>query len=321
MTDRSRKYARRARLGKLWMVLVGLLFAARYAATPGGPLTEGLSRLGDELGITSALGADAPAAGALRVASWNLQWLSERDGVGPAKRRPQDYERLAKYREQLAADVVAVQEVQSAEALARVFPPDRYQTFLGRLGGRQRVGFAVKKELRVRRFDDLDELAEGGLRSGVDIGVRTRDGELRLLGLHLKAFCTRGALDVEDKGCQRFARQVPIVERWIDDRQRASEPFVVLGDLNRELYAGEEVWTEWDDDDPKGLRLVSAGQGQSPGCWGGRYERFIDHILLGGAVTGWDGADSFRELVYGKSERKKGLSDHCPVYVDLVPPG
>jgi hypothetical protein len=62
-------------------------------------------------------------AEALKLATWNIEHLAEKDGEGCRPRTTQDYETLKKYAEKLRAGVVAVQGVENDAALARVFDP------------------------------------------------------------------------------------------------------------------------------------------------------------------------------------------------------
>ncbi len=66
------------------------------------------------------------AAAELKLATWNLEWLTlgNRDlppDVRP--KRPEDIELLRRYAAELDADVIAVQEVDGPAMAARVFPP------------------------------------------------------------------------------------------------------------------------------------------------------------------------------------------------------
>ncbi|MES0120500.1 hypothetical protein NKK52_31920 [Mesorhizobium sp. C277A] len=63
----------------------------------------------------------------IRLASWNIANFHHhvdvelREGIG-TKRQQADFEALKRYAEGLAADVVALQEVGTQEAVARLFP-------------------------------------------------------------------------------------------------------------------------------------------------------------------------------------------------------
>ena len=266
----------------------------------------------------------------LVVASWNLEHLAERDGVGCRPRQEADYAVLRRYAERLEADVIAFQEVENAAAAARVFPPDQYVIVMSKRpdsarGGdcrgapgqqirKQDVGFAIRRGLRVRRNSDLGALALGDpdLRWGVDVTILARR-PLRLLNVHLKSGCSAGA---SAPACATLLRQSPVVERWIDARSRFGEAAIVLGDFNRRLaLPGDTLWRDWDDGRPRGSSLLLAGQGQTAGC-DPRYRDFIDHLVLNRLAGLRLRPGSFRETPYDPGDQPRP-SDHCPVSVRL----
>lgn len=283
---------------------------------------------------------DAQRGGGIKLATWNLEHLAEANGEGCRPRAEADYAKLRSYAERLDADVIALQEVESAAAAARVFDPAKYEIVMsgqpypppsGTCGADsaqtfrpQRTGFAIRRGIAFHVNPPLEALNVGRderpLRWGVDV---TLEGQhpLRLLGLHLKSGCSAG-FKADDEDCAPLMAQVPIVEGWIDAREASGETFAVLGDFNRRLKPADvEVWQAWDDGDPKGLDLHIAaleanGGPRAPKCDGGRYPDFIDHVVLSDrAFKRWD--QGFGELVY--DERGGAMpSDHCPVSVTLT---
>lgn len=273
----------------------------------------------------------APAQAAdLKIATWNLAWLTLRPQGDPMLprdlrvREEADFQRLAGYARRLAPDIVALQEVDGPEAAARLLDPARYQFFFPDEQDVQRVGFAVLRTLRAAQNPDVAELdirprARFSLRRGVDITVQAGGQRLRLLAVHLDGGCTEAPL-ASDRRCEGLARQAPILAEWIGQRQREGQPFAILGDFNRRLAPREEVWQTLAAAAP----LVRATEGFSNPCWsasaGGR--PFIDHILLGGQAQGWWRRDSLRVMVYAEREPafRDRLSDHCPVSIQMSVP-
>lgn len=272
---------------------------------------------------------DRPAAPAatLTLASWNMEHLAERNGTGCRPRTDADYAAMRAYAEALQADVIAFQEVESRAAAERVFDPARYTVVIedrvgsGRNGAcaghpdrtlrAQRTGFAIRKALAFTRQPDLTDLQVGSadLRSGVDVVVRPAGAApMRLLSVHLKAGCNAGN---RNEACTAFFQQVPVLERWID--QRAAEPlrFAVLGDFNRRLALPDDAaWAEWDDGSPANADLADAAGGQSARC-NPRYRDFIDHIVLDRRATA--ALVQFEEATYAGDR----LSDHCAIRARL----
>jgi endonuclease/exonuclease/phosphatase family metal-dependent hydrolase len=271
----------------------------------------------------------APAAdrrpGELTLATWNLSWLHRSPGSGVVKRSEADYRRLAGYARRLDADIVALQEVDGEEAARRLFDPAAYAFhFADDPGNRQNVGFAWRRGLQVDPMPDLIALGERGLRRGADIRARMNGREIRLLAIHLKSGCWERPLGDPERACASLARQLPVLEGWIDARAAAGVPFAVLGDFNRRFLPGDTFWPEIDDAVPPEADLTAVTRGRRSECWDGRYPDFIDHIVLSRAAGGWLLPGSFRQVLFDPEDarHRRKLSDHCPVSVRLaIAPG
>lgn len=267
----------------------------------------------------------------LSLATWNIEWLNHEDGTGPNKREPVHYKALARYARALNADVVALQEVDGAEGAARVFDPQEYAFHFSSRDDLQRVGFAYRKGLEVTRHEDLVWLARVNserLRYGVDMTVHDprTSRSLRVLVVHLKSGCFSSPLDgssvVEGespKACAHLSRQIPVLKKWIARRVEEGRPFAILGDFNRRLKPGEQVWEE--------LRGASSEAGLSSPtlrarstCWGGRYPDLIDHMILDARAARSITPNSFAQVNYSPGDLEKHgrrLSDHCPLKLEL----
>jgi endonuclease/exonuclease/phosphatase family metal-dependent hydrolase len=317
--------SRRRLLTRIWVTLAVILFASQCAIKLR-PYLKSIA------GARDAAPAGPPASrptarsaqlGSLRLASWNLQFLDVA-GRGPDRRTRADYEALTRYARELDADVIAVQEVASEAALELVFSREMYAFHLAARGGSQRTGFVFRRGLEARVLPDLDQLALTDLRAGSDLALRVGGRELRLLAVHLKAFCVTGSLAREDKDCRKLAAQLPALEGWIDARAREGTAFAVVGDFNRALgEAHDALLRELDDADPPALTLRLAGPRAHSECQPGRRRHAIDHVLLGGAAVRWLAPEGLRELAYRTEDRAQGrkLSDHCPIQLVLAPPG
>lgn len=267
------------------------------------------------------------AAGELKLAAWNLSWMTLRPAGSPdlppdaVPKRPEDLDILRGYAIKLDADVVAFSEVDGPEIAARVFPPDRYVIHI--TGDRvvQRAGFAVRRGLAFHANPDLVALdvhptARFHLRSAADITLDLPHGALRLLAVHLKSGCSHVPLTTNDPACATLALQLPVLEGWIAARRAEPVPFVLMGDFNR--------WMEARDPFLAGLRqsgpLLQATEGLHTPCWGGG--GFLDHLIAGGSAMAWMRPQTLRVLVYREkgAEWRERLSDHCPVSVRLAVP-
>jgi endonuclease/exonuclease/phosphatase family metal-dependent hydrolase len=287
-------------------------------------MSKSLAVLAASLALTACAALPRPPPPPLRVATWNMEHLSENGAQGCKPRTDADYAVMRSYADRLDADIVAFEEVESIKAAARVFDPAKYTLLIedrptgtafpcsglpGRQLTRQAVGFAIRKGLEVERAPDLADLALGNpnLRAGVDIIVRGQGrAPLRLLAVHLKSGCFNG---LNGPACQTLREQIPILERWID--ARAAEPvrFVVLGDFNRRLARRDDaLWAELDDGQPANADLTLAEGVARPRC-DPRFREFIDHIVLDARAS--RDLVGFQEQTYDANDGRP--SDHCPV--------
>lgn len=259
----------------------------------------------------------------LKLATWNLNWLTTRHDGMPADvvpRQPEDFDRLRTYASDLRADVVALQEVDGPAAARLVFPPEAWSIHMSRDHVIQRVGFAVRRGLTYSVNPDVTAIGlepEAHLRGGADITLRSPDGPLRLLAVHLKTGCqyARTGPDMHP-ACRMLLAQFDAVSQWIAARQAAGEAFVILGDFNRGLDQTDAFTLKLRTAAP----MIRATEGYSSPCWG--QAAFIDHILIGGPARDRVIPASLRVLGYKETEPawKQRLSDHCPVSVRLSVP-
>jgi endonuclease/exonuclease/phosphatase family metal-dependent hydrolase len=285
----------------------------------------------------------------IKLATWNLEWFMKpetlralapacsargtaRDGARRAvpcdvthdlARSDRDIKALRRHARELDADVISLQEVDGPEAARLVFTDHEF-CFSGRIAV-QNNGFAIRRGLPFSCADDLDELSLGDdVRRGVELRLFPGTSrEMRLLSVHLKSGCARDALDGDRDSCAVLARQVTVLERWIDAQAGQLKPFAVLGDFNRDLQrepAGRSFWGEIDDAEPVDADLVNTADGSTfKNCKPSQtFSGYIDYIVLGRRMARGLVNDSFGRALYrpGDALRRK-LSDHCPVFIRL----
>lgn len=299
----------------------------------------------------------------LRVATWNIEWLNDRpvradqrlgclkarnasngkpgEGVcGKPLRNAADYEALKAYFDGIAPDVVALQEVKNAKAAAQVIDPARYEFYFTKFPQEQNVGVAVRKDrVRIVKAADYSALGVGSVRYGADLTVEpiaAPGKQVRLLAVHLKSGCFNDPLDSDrtdkrgGKPCVTLQKQVPELEKWIDQRAAEPVPFLVLGDFNRNLdfeaqgsLDGMEdyvqgsnlwMWQEISDGDPPEARLFNTVEGKPIKCGFKKYSNFIDNILASRSMAKTFIPGSFRQHAYDERQfLDHYLSDHCMV--------
>jgi endonuclease/exonuclease/phosphatase family metal-dependent hydrolase len=274
--------------------------------------------------VISLLTATAAHAGELKIATWNLNWLTARQAGLPSDvkiREPEDFDRLHAYAEELNADVIAIEEVDNADIARRLFAPETWSIHMSHDHVRQRVGIVVRRGLAYDVNPDVTAIAldpVAHLRSGVDITLHPPAGPLRVLAVHLKQGCQYAAFGRAPRTvCVTLMAQFDVVAQWITARRDEGVPFLVMGDFNRDLDKNDPFIKTIDAPTP----LTRATEGFTSPCWG--HESFIDHILIGGPARAWVVPNSLRVLAYRETDPawKERLSDHCPVSLRLQVPG
>jgi endonuclease/exonuclease/phosphatase family metal-dependent hydrolase len=279
-----------------------------------------------------ALLALPAAAQEIKLAAWNIEWLTTKPAGHPdlpsglRPRSTEEFARLRAYADRLAADVIAIQEIDGPLAAARVFDATRYEFHFPNETDTQRAGFAWRRGLTVVRNPDLAALdlrptARRSLRRGADITVRSGEGPpIRLLSVHLDGGCAVGSIrQPNSRDCQGLGQQAEILRDWIAARRQEGVAFAILGDFNRRMGRGDEFFAMLAEAAPL-ASPASAFHNPCPTRHGAA-RPFIDHILLGGPARDWVVRDSFRVMVYVERDAaiRERLSDHCPISVRLDP--
>lgn len=332
--------------------------------------------------LACPLTATPVAATTLRVATFNIAWLADRPLPDMAAVRACEaearsypaldarptpscrqgrfrtataYQLLARHVASLRADLIAFEEVEGTEALARVLEPDgRVPSATGSgiqrgadwwwlvnplpIDGRQRVALAVRRELvrelSVTPVPELGQPLTREARGGLLARLTFLDGrQLLVLVVHLKSGCrdfSSPSTSTSTSACRQLAAQLPILARLLDDLESQRLPLLVLGDFNLRFAAQnaapDGAWALLDNRQPAGARLerLTTGFVQPEGCFWPRYgNRPIDHILLAGtlvghAIPGSLQAHPFQTDSVPKRLRRGAqwfLSDHCPLSV------
>lgn len=299
------------------------------------------------------------AAGRLRLATWNIEYLIEPatyaalhescvqfGGRVPGDerkipcaivprldRKPEDFATLARYARALDADVLAMEEVDGPGAANLILAGYDY-CFTSRANV-QKNGLAIRRGIPFRCEPDYLPLSLGdSVRRGtvVTLFPGTRR-EFTLMAVHLKSGCPEGPLtDTKNPNCATLARQLPILEQWIDAQARAGRKFGLLGDFNRRISleqggardaAGRplNLWAEINDGDPTdaALTAVTLGAPFRKCIATDEFESYIDLIVLGRKLAADIVPGSFVRVTYSPQDsgRYAQLSDHCPVGIEL----
>lgn len=274
---------------------------------------------------THALDAIQP----LKLATWNIEHLAYPSNTGCKPRTAQEINQLKAYAAKLDADIVAVQEVASIEALQLLFPSDEWQFVIsdrpdspayecrgsGFTSTQQKVGFVVKKSIPLLAINNLKALGldSTGLRYGLSITIDSPLGPTDILNVHMKSGCfVDDYLKSDSDACQTYAKQAPILDDWIAQREISKRPYAVLGDFNHRISAPYNRLTRMLIDESRTTHIATQS---IIGCHP-RYPAPIDHIVVGG-MHGQNVADSIEVFNYPDMNEDAMLSDHCAISASL----
>ncbi|CAI3936376.1 endonuclease/exonuclease/phosphatase family protein [Commensalibacter papalotli (ex Botero et al. 2024)] len=266
----------------------------------------------------------------LKLATWNVEWLvSQKDTQNfpiPQDvnlRQSADFKMLLHYGGKLQADIIALQEVGSIETLNLIFPKDQYLFYISKDPIAQHTALAVRKNIfkDIKQNSDLTELSRidrfRPLRSGLDITLYTKQSSMRILVIHLKSGCQDYPLDRPKlkPSCILLKDQQPIIQKWIQNRVKEKQAFIIIGDFNRVVSPQDLFFKSLSNID---LYFPTAYKANP--CWEGNY--FIDGFIIDPNANKWFLPDSLRVMKYKEqsNDAQNKLSDHCPVSVKLLVP-
>ena len=275
--------------------------------------------------LFSPLPAAGPEAPPLRIASWNLAFLTPADGDRCRAASDADYLAARRLAEDLDADVIAFQQAQDERAAQRIFVPSRFIVIMERRRDTQRnscvgnsagaiapraAGIAVRRGLPFAVLGDLSELRLGDdrLSSGLDIALRPHGRRpLRLLAVNLVAGCSA---DMAGESCPTMSRQAAVIERWIGRAERLPTRFLLFGGWNRRLQDPEDaVWTLVSGG-PRSSRLILARPVVTSACMM-RVDDLGVHFALDPRAAG----DLRRQV--GRMPANSAIPTACPVVVEI----
>jgi len=273
----------------------------------------------------------------LRLVSWNIEHLAEKNDQGCVPRTDKDYEKLRDFAETLDADIVALQEVESKKAVARVFPEDAWNIIIsdrpasssytcrgnGHESTQQKVAIAIRKGIAFEELESFKALALGrsGLRYGVVIRLTGTPEPIEVMAVHLKSGCFVEDYSTSDRSaCETFERQAPILDTWMESKIEQKQGFIVLGDFNHRIANPDNrFWKELIEMDDQPVSIKNSMENLE-GCHP-RYPEPIDHILIDPAISKYYKEGSEAVHYFGMTvetiREENMLSDHCPISVVL----
>jgi 5'-nucleotidase (lipoprotein e(P4) family) len=269
----------------------------------------------------------------LKVATWNVEHLAYPIDTGCKPRSQTDINAMRDYIERVNADIYALQEVASKEALSNLFPDEHWQIFmsprqdsksytcrgLGNASTQQKVAYAVRKGLVVNDVQGLSVfgLNRPGLRYALQMDIQTDVGNISLLNVHMKSGCFVDNYSRSDsEACKVFAEQAPLLDQWIEEQEQQNTPYIVLGDFNHRLSAPYNHLTQQLFTNSDGS--VSSLQNTTANLIGCHpyYPAPIDLVFLGGMPSS---GMSYKTQAhkFESMQVESMLSDHCAVSLSI----
>lgn len=277
----------------------------------------------------AATAEKTPAVAPLKVVTWNAEHLAFPRDTGCRPRSAEEIAAMKDYAANLNADIVAVEEVASIDALGSIFPEQDWRLIIsdrpdspayecrgnGFTSTQQKVAFAVKKGVPVLNVNSFSALGlnRPGLRYGLVLTIASPKGPMDIMAVHMKSGCFVDDYRRNDsEACQLYAQQAPILDQWVALHEASGKPYMILGDFNHRLSAPYNQVTRMLM--AKGRSLTNTTRNLI-GCHP-RYPAPIDHILVGGMVTDKI-TQSAKVYPYKDMAEDAMLSDHCAVSVEL----
>lgn len=276
------------------------------------------------------------------IMSWNMQWLSLKP-TSPITRSAGDYNALQQLFTTYSPDILAFQEVDSADALYRVIDKQQYKIYLSeRINNpqdsfkknNQYTGFAIRRNIIVDDIADLSQLSSPAIAMGVTMPFRNKlrygsviqitinQQPVILLNLHLKSGCftEKQLTQQKSKACKTLTQQLILIKQWIKTQQRLSKPFIIVGDINHQITDNRQFINKITGNAAV-VNLLSASINAN--CTiklttkktrYRTYRKLIDHLI---ATTNIN-ALSQHQIQYNKQQLSQfTLSDHCPLLFEL----
>jgi 5'-nucleotidase (lipoprotein e(P4) family) len=320
-------------LYKSLTVALAVSFLSACGTSPYSEPTQPITDSSIQIAVKENLKSTSKSSHLLNVATWNVEHLAYPIDQGCKPRDEDELNAMRAYAQKLDADVVALQEVASKEAVHLLFPEAEWQVVMsarpdskvydcrgsGYKSTQQKTAIAIKKALKIAAVEQNEALAlnRPGLRFGLGVSLETPVGIVEVLNLHLKSGCfVDDYLKSDSQSCANLSEQAEVLYDWIEQRENASTPYIILGDLNHRISAPYNRMTQSilakSKNDASPIRIVTQA---IIGCHP-RYPAPIDHIIVGGlALNGF----TFNTLTHNYKDMNEDamLSDHCATSVDI----
>jgi len=307
----------------LWLIRARTLAGrSRQDLLTMSPMRKALLALG--VVIVSLLGWAASQTPSVQIGTFNLEFFTDFDRTTGTwceehnPRTPQLVEELARFIDSLDIEVLALQEVENAQALELLLsfmPPGKYAYIVSpqtQPETCQRVAVLYQKdEVAVEFAGEIPlSLGQYGLRNGLLVyGKVLPDGfDFTLVVVHLKAYFDPRSVSIREK-------QLLLLGEWIQSYlkdPKNDQDLILAGDFNERFLTNTRAWSLLD---PDGLLYVVTKDAPDKRCR--TWTDPIDHIVIS-QVQEYAGVAVFYDFFRDPALPNRYLySDHCVLWADF----
>lgn len=248
------------------------------------------------------------------IGTFNMEWLG--DGERDRKKRIEDdYKMYADIIIKMDADILAVEEIENANAIGKIlkYLPG-YSYYLTQEGGQQRIGIIFKKGIEAKLISEYSplEIEPRKTKPGLLLNMKAGNFDFYIMAVHLKS--SSHFDDTEEKQERSLdlrEQQALVISKWADSCLRFSKErdLIVLGDFNDTPRRKKNNILG-----PLAEKLVfltaDLKSCKYPSAYG------IDQIAVSSSALERVNTNSvtvFDLYSFLSDQQLKGLSDHCPV--------
>ena len=266
-------------------------------------------------------------AQSVRVATFNLEWLTADPTEGDMRRNDVDHAMIVDLIESFDPDLITLQEVEGDAALAHLPFGNHWSWAVGDTGWSQNVVVLWRSDrVSVTNIREITlPNTDGAEKEPHVVEVSASGLDFTFVGVHHAAFTDA------DSSRNRLDQATELVD-WLADTLpdtvsgTAADHIVVAGDFNDTLDALNDGYPSLDAFTDAGFTFATEAASEGTHV---DYDSVIDHIVLSAAMASrWNEAEGCHVVPHDRTSpwsdyeggyrNTQNISDHRPVWVDLV---
>ncbi len=253
----------------------------------------------------------------ITVSTFNIKWLG--DGVNDnVQRSDKDYRNLESIVKSLNTDILALQEIENRQAIAKILDTNQYAVYTSSYPDEQKTALAIDKKIDVLEVYQLDEIALGNrdLRPGLVAYCNYYGYDFFVGSFHFKATSRHDDTPVKrtrsfDMRQDQSKHLVTAINKLMEERNDTD--VILMGDFNDSPVKENSNIAAIDTD------VLDFMTAEMNSCKFPRLKS-IDHIVVSQSVKKLVNKSSINMLDLSRTLRGDELraaSDHCPVTMTI----